>query len=71
MAVYRAKNLSTTENVVVYNTFIVPEGNPTTMMGMMTMILIVSVIVANGYRTGYEVCLTSGCFVRKTRRVAA
>jgi len=41
---------------VVYNTFIVPEGNPTTMMGMMTMILIVSVIVANGYRTGYEVC---------------
>lgn len=29
--VHRAKNLSTTENVVVYNTFIVPQGQPTTM----------------------------------------
>lgn len=29
--VHRAKNLSATENVVVYNTFIVPQGNPTTM----------------------------------------
>jgi len=28
--VHRAKNLSATENVVVYNTFIVPQGNPTT-----------------------------------------
>ena len=28
--VHRAKNLSTTENVVVYNTFIVPQGQPTT-----------------------------------------
>jgi len=28
--VHRAKNLSTTENVVVYNTFIVPQGNATT-----------------------------------------
>ncbi len=28
--VHRAKNLSTTEDVVVYNTFIVPEGKPTT-----------------------------------------
>jgi quercetin dioxygenase-like cupin family protein len=28
--VHRAKNLSTTENVVVYNTFIVPDGKPTT-----------------------------------------
>jgi quercetin dioxygenase-like cupin family protein len=28
--VHRAKNLSTTEDVVVYNTFIVPEGRPTT-----------------------------------------
>jgi quercetin dioxygenase-like cupin family protein len=28
--VHRAKNLSTTEDVVVYNTFIVPQGNPTT-----------------------------------------
>ena len=29
--VHRAKNLSTTEDVVVYNTFIVPQGKPTTM----------------------------------------
>ena len=28
--VHRAKNLSTTEPVVVYNTFIAPEGKPTT-----------------------------------------
>ena len=28
--VHRAKNLSTTEDVVVYNTFIVPQGKPTT-----------------------------------------
>jgi quercetin dioxygenase-like cupin family protein len=28
--VHRAKNLSTSEDVVVYNTFIVPEGKPTT-----------------------------------------
>jgi len=28
--VHRAKNLSATEPVVVYNTFIVPEGKPTT-----------------------------------------
>lgn len=28
--VHRAKNLSATEDVVVYNTFIVPEGQPTT-----------------------------------------
>lgn len=28
--VHRAKNLSPTENVVVYNTFIVPQGKPTT-----------------------------------------
>jgi quercetin dioxygenase-like cupin family protein len=28
--VHRAKNLSATENVVVYNTFIVPQGKPTT-----------------------------------------
>jgi quercetin dioxygenase-like cupin family protein len=28
--VHRAKNLSTTESVVVYNTFIVPQGKPTT-----------------------------------------
>jgi quercetin dioxygenase-like cupin family protein len=28
--VHRAKNLSTTEDVVVYNTFIVPQGRPTT-----------------------------------------
>ena len=28
--VHRAKNLSATENVVVYNTFIIPEGKPTT-----------------------------------------
>ena len=28
--VHRAKNLSATEDVVVYNTFIVPEGKPTT-----------------------------------------
>jgi quercetin dioxygenase-like cupin family protein len=28
--VHRAKNLSTTEPVVVYNTFIVPQGKPTT-----------------------------------------
>jgi quercetin dioxygenase-like cupin family protein len=28
--VHRAKNLSTMEDVVVYNTFIVPQGNPTT-----------------------------------------
>ena len=28
--VHRAKNLSTTESVVVYNTFIVPKGKPTT-----------------------------------------
>lgn len=28
--VHRAKNLSTTENAVVYNTFIVPSGKPTT-----------------------------------------
>lgn len=28
--VHRAKNLSSTENVVVYNTFIVPDGKPTT-----------------------------------------
>lgn len=28
--VHRAKNLSTTEDVVVYNTFIVPKGRPTT-----------------------------------------
>ena len=28
--VHRAKNLSTTEPVVVYNTFIVPDGKPTT-----------------------------------------
>ncbi|SRR5258705_12158893 len=28
--VHRAKNLSTTEDVVVYNTFIVPQGQPTT-----------------------------------------
>ncbi len=29
--VHRARNLSTTEPVVVYNTFIVPQGKPTTM----------------------------------------
>lgn len=29
--VHRAKNLSTTEDVVVYNTFIVPAGQPTTL----------------------------------------
>jgi quercetin dioxygenase-like cupin family protein len=28
--VHRAKNLSTTEQVVVYNTFIIPQGKPTT-----------------------------------------
>jgi quercetin dioxygenase-like cupin family protein len=28
--VHRARNLSTTEDVVVYNTFIVPQGRPTT-----------------------------------------
>jgi quercetin dioxygenase-like cupin family protein len=28
--VHRAKNLSATEDVVVYNTFIVPQGKPTT-----------------------------------------
>ena len=28
--VHRAKNLSATEDVVVYNTFIVPQGRPTT-----------------------------------------
>lgn len=28
--VHRAKNLSTTEPVVVYNTFLVPQGKPTT-----------------------------------------
>jgi quercetin dioxygenase-like cupin family protein len=28
--VHRAKNLSATESVVVYNTFIVPQGKPTT-----------------------------------------
>lgn len=28
--VHRAKNLSTTEPVVVYNTFLVPQGRPTT-----------------------------------------
>ena len=28
--VHRAKNLSSTEDVVVYNTFIVPQGRPTT-----------------------------------------
>lgn len=28
--VHRAKNLSTTEDVLVYNTFIVPQGKPTT-----------------------------------------
>jgi quercetin dioxygenase-like cupin family protein len=28
--VHRAKNLSTTEDAVVYNTFIVPQGKPTT-----------------------------------------
>ncbi|HEV7892033.1 MAG TPA: cupin domain-containing protein [Pyrinomonadaceae bacterium] len=28
--VHRAKNLSTTEDVVVYNTFIMPQGRPTT-----------------------------------------
>jgi len=28
--VHRAKNLSTTQDVVVYNTFIVPQGRPTT-----------------------------------------
>jgi quercetin dioxygenase-like cupin family protein len=28
--VHRAKNLSATEDVVVYNTFLVPEGRPTT-----------------------------------------
>ena len=28
--VHRAKNLSTTEEVVVYNTFIMPQGRPTT-----------------------------------------
>ncbi len=28
--VHRAKNLSSTEDVIVYNTFIVPEGRPTT-----------------------------------------
>jgi quercetin dioxygenase-like cupin family protein len=28
--VHRAKNLSTTEDVVVYNTFIMPQGKPTT-----------------------------------------
>jgi Cupin domain len=28
--VHRAKNLSPTEDVVVYNTFIVPQGRPTT-----------------------------------------
>ncbi|MCA1634042.1 MAG: cupin domain-containing protein [Acidobacteria bacterium] len=28
--VHRAKNLSATEDVVVYNTFIMPEGKPTT-----------------------------------------
>lgn len=28
--VHRAKNLSTTEDVVIYNTFIVPQGRPTT-----------------------------------------
>jgi quercetin dioxygenase-like cupin family protein len=28
--VHRAKNLSTTEDVVVYNTFVVPKGKPTT-----------------------------------------
>ena len=29
-SVHRAKNLSATEDVVVYNTFIVPQGRPTT-----------------------------------------
>ena len=28
--VHRAKNLSTTENVVVYNDFIIPDGKQTT-----------------------------------------
>src|SRR5215208_4266966 len=28
--VHRAKNLSVTEDVVVYNTFVVPQGRPTT-----------------------------------------
>jgi quercetin dioxygenase-like cupin family protein len=28
--VHRAKNLSSTEDVVVYNTFVVPQGRPTT-----------------------------------------